>query len=148
MGLTAANGGDVVQYAFYRVAGATLEPGQQWQLVGAAASELGQVNYSVTDHAPLVNGAQYTYFAVGILSNGTQTELSNVRTITAVNDPPTTVPDSYSTAEDTALTVATPGVLANDTDDNSGPLSAVLFARRRTEWWCSTPTVRLPIRRR
>ena len=32
-------------------------------------------------------------------------------TVTAVNDAPVAVADSYSTAEDTALTVAAPGVL-------------------------------------
>ena len=127
--LTASNVVDVVQYAFYRVTGATLEPGQQWQLVGIAPSELGQVNYSVIDPAQLVNGAQYTYFAVGIFANGTQTELSNVKTITAVNDPPTGVPDSYSTAEDTALTVVAPGVLSNDTDDTNGSLTAALVTQ-------------------
>ena len=34
----------------------------------------------------------------------------------AVNDAPVAVNDSYSTTEDTALTVAAPGVLGNDTD--------------------------------
>src|SRR5207244_3177414 len=37
-------------------------------------------------------------------------------TITAVNDAPVANPDSYSTAEDTTLTITAPGVLANDTD--------------------------------
>src|SRR6185503_18826606 len=35
-------------------------------------------------------------------------------TITGVNDPPVAVNDSYTTPEDTTLTIATPGVLAND----------------------------------
>src|SRR5207253_454100 len=35
-------------------------------------------------------------------------------TVTAVNDAPVAVNDSYTTAEDTSLTVATPGVLGND----------------------------------
>src|SRR5256885_2323275 len=45
---------------------------------------------------------------------------SNIVTVTItvnpVNDAPTGAADSYSTDEDTALTVAAPGVLANDTD--------------------------------
>src|SRR5205823_6131933 len=45
---------------------------------------------------------------------------SNVATVTiavnAVNDAPVANPDSYSTNEDTTLTVATPGVLGNDSD--------------------------------
>jgi VCBS repeat-containing protein len=46
-------------------------------------------------------------------------------TITATNDGPTAADDAYTTAEDTALTVATPGVLANDTDSDDDTLSAV-----------------------
>lgn len=37
-------------------------------------------------------------------------------------------PDTYSTDEDTALTVVGPGVLANDTDDDGDPLSAILVS--------------------
>ena len=46
--------------------------------------------------------------------------------ITATNDRPTAEDDTYSTAEDTALTVATPGVLGNDSDPDHDPLSGVL----------------------
>ena len=42
----------------------------------------------------------------------------------AVNAPAANA-DTYATAEDTALTVAAPGVLANDTDADGDPLSAV-----------------------
>ena len=47
-------------------------------------------------------------------------------TITAVNDAPVATNDSYSTNEDTPLTIAAPGVLANDTDIDSPTLTAVL----------------------
>ena len=47
-------------------------------------------------------------------------------TVTAVNDAPAAAADAYSTAEDTALTVAAPGVLANDTDPDGDPLTAAL----------------------
>ena len=57
---------------------------------------------------------------------------SNVATVTitvnAVNDVPVAVNDSYSTPEDTALTVAVPGVLSNDTDADVNPLTAILVA--------------------
>ncbi|PYR66687.1 MAG: hypothetical protein DMF88_15440 [Acidobacteria bacterium] len=57
---------------------------------------------------------------------------SNIVTVTItvnpVNDPPTGVADSYSTDEDTALTVAAPGVLANDTDLEGDPLTAALVS--------------------
>lgn len=41
------------------------------------------------------------------------------------NNPPVAVDDSYSTAEDTPMTIATPGVLGNDTDLDSNSLSAI-----------------------
>ena len=42
--------------------------------------------------------------------------------MTCVNDAPVADDDAYSTTEDTALTVAAPGVLGNDTDvDGHGP---------------------------
>ena len=49
-------------------------------------------------------------------------------TITATNDEPTAADDAYSTTEDTALTVAAPGVLGNDSDPDHDPLSAVLVS--------------------
>ena len=45
--------------------------------------------------------------------------------ITAVNDAPTAVDDSYTTTEDTGLTIAAPGVLANDADVEGDTLTAV-----------------------
>jgi VCBS repeat-containing protein len=45
-------------------------------------------------------------------------------TVTASNDAPTAVSDAYGTSEDTALTVAAPGVLGNDDDPDGDPLSA------------------------
>jgi VCBS repeat-containing protein len=57
---------------------------------------------------------------------------SNVATVslavTAVNDPPVAANDTASTLEDTPLTVAAPGVLANDTDVDSPSLTAVLVS--------------------
>ena len=47
-------------------------------------------------------------------------------TVTAVNDAPVAVNDSYSTNEDTPLTIAAPGVLGNDTDVDSATLTAAL----------------------
>ena len=49
-------------------------------------------------------------------------------TVNPVNDPPVAVNDSYSTNEDTTLSVTAPGVLANDTDVDGNPLTAVLVA--------------------
>jgi VCBS repeat-containing protein len=47
-------------------------------------------------------------------------------TVTAVNDPPVAVDDSYSMNEETLLSVSLPGVLVNDLDNESDPLTAVL----------------------
>ena len=70
-------------------------------------------------------------------------------TVNAVNDAPVATADSYSTDEDTPLSVGAPGVLANDTDPEGSALNAVLVtgpahgtASR------STPTARSPTRRR
>src|SRR5205814_1018358 len=58
--------------------------------------------------------------------------LSNVATVsltvTAVNDAPAAAGDSYTTAEDTALTISAPGVLGNDTDVDGNTLTAVLVS--------------------
>ena len=54
---------------------------------------------------------------------------SNVATVTItinpVNDAPVAAGDSYSTSEDTPLSVAAPGVLGNDTDIDSATLKAI-----------------------
>jgi VCBS repeat-containing protein len=47
-------------------------------------------------------------------------------TVMPVNDVPAVVNDSYSTNEDTSLTITAPGVLANDTDIDNNSLSVVL----------------------
>ena len=48
-------------------------------------------------------------------------------TITPVNDAPVALTDAYTTAEDTPLSVAAAGVLANDSDVDGDPLSAILI---------------------
>src|SRR5213075_444116 len=50
-------------------------------------------------------------------------------TITAVNDAPVAVDDSYTTAEDTQLTVIAAGVLGNDSDVDGDALSANLVSQ-------------------
>src|SRR5437762_1890048 len=45
-----------------------------------------------------------------------------------VNDAPVAVDDSYTTAEDTTLNLAAPGVLANDSDVDGNPLSVALVS--------------------
>ena len=49
-------------------------------------------------------------------------------TVAAVEDPPVAAPETYALSEDTVLTVAAPGVLANDTDADGDPLQATVLA--------------------
>src|SRR5262249_56410267 len=51
--------------------------------------------------------------------------------VTPVNDPPVANNDAYSTREDTPLTIAAPGVLANDTDVDGDRLTAILVSGPR-----------------
>ncbi len=60
-------------------------------------------------------------------ANGSDLLLDHVR-MTLLNSAPVSVDDTYTTNEDTALTVAVPGVLGNDTDIESDPLTVVLVA--------------------
>jgi VCBS repeat-containing protein len=66
----------------------------------------------------------------GALRSGAATVTIAVK---ARNDPPTAQPDSYTTAEDTALTVpAAAGVLANDTDPDGGATLTAALVRTVT----------------
>jgi VCBS repeat-containing protein len=57
---------------------------------------------------------------------------SNVATVSVtvnpVNDAPVAANDSFSTDEDTALTVAAPGVLGNDSDVDSAAITAIMIS--------------------
>ncbi|WP_188315810.1 Ig-like domain-containing protein, partial [Chitinophaga agrisoli] len=50
--------------------------------------------------------------------------------VTAANDAPSGVDDSYTLTEDTPLTIAAPGLLANDTDADNNPLTATGIFRQ------------------
>ncbi len=56
--------------------------------------------------------------------------ISNTATVTVwvgeSNEPPTAVNDSYTTGEDTPLTIDAPGILTNDSDPDHDPLTTVL----------------------
>ena len=73
-------------------------------------------NYNGTD--------SFTYEANDGTVNSTA---ATVRiTIRAVDDAPVAANNSYTTGENTTLTVAAPGVLGNDTDVDGDPLTAIL----------------------
>lgn len=66
----------------------------------------------------------FTYMASDGDANSTPVTVT--LTVNFVNFAPVALGDSYSTSEDTSLTIAASGVLANDTDANNDALSAVL----------------------
>ena len=80
--------------------------------------------FDFTPAANFVGDATFSYKA-----NDSELD-SNVVTVTItvdqVNDAPMAVADVYNTDEDTLLTIAANGVLANDTDLEGTTLSAVL----------------------
>src|SRR5204862_45241 len=74
-----------------------------------------------------VGSDSFTYQANdGALNSGIATVSI---TVTGVNDAPVAVDDSYTTPEDTQLTVAAAGVLANDSDVDGDALSAILVSQ-------------------
>ncbi len=89
---------------------------------GPAISATGTLTFT-----PAANASGSTSVAVSISDGVTTVALGSFTiTITPVNDPPTALPDSYGAAEETTLVVAAPGVLGNDSDIDSGALTAIL----------------------
>jgi VCBS repeat-containing protein len=83
-------------------------------------------SFTYTPAANYNGSDSFTYRA----SDGSATSgLATVTvTVSAVNDAPAAADEAYSTAEDTALTVAAPGVLGNDSDPDGNPLSAAVVS--------------------
>ena len=90
------------------------------------------VNGTLT-YMPAANGNGMATVTVSLHDNGgtanggvdTSAPQTFTITVTPVNDAPVAMPDSYTTAEDTVLIVAAPGVLANDIDVDGPSLQAV-----------------------
>jgi VCBS repeat-containing protein len=81
-------------------------------------------SFTYTPDANFNGPDSFTYRASdGSLTSGPATVTI---TVTAVNDTPAAADDAYTTAEDTTLTVAAPGVLGNDTDPDSTIVTAAL----------------------
>ncbi|MCB0971199.1 MAG: tandem-95 repeat protein, partial [Acidimicrobiales bacterium] len=68
----------------------------------------------------------FTYRAVD--ASGPSNTATVTITTTAANSAPTAVDDTYHTQRNTTLNVAAPGVLSNDTDPESNPLTAAVVA--------------------
>ena len=88
---------------------------------GTASIVAGQLHYvpAADYHGP----DSFTYTA----NDGTvdSADATVTVTVSAANDAPVAVADSYSTPKNTTLTVAAPAVLANDSDVDADPLTAL-----------------------
>ena len=84
----------------------------------------GNGSFTYTPDAGFVGTDSFTYWATDGLAH------SDVATVTItvnpVDQPPVAQDDSFATNQDTPLMVAAPGVLANDSDPDGDPLTAVL----------------------
>jgi hypothetical protein len=134
--------GTVAGYLVYRVAGATVtgsstpvlvcsEPPDQQRPACPTASET-----SFVDEEELPNNEPFTYYVKARFNDDTQSQISgasNFATITAVNDRPVAVADSFSVNEDLLPTLLplTGNVLANDIPANAGDVDSVLLAPDR-----------------
>ncbi len=78
-------------------------------------------------YAPAVNYVGSDAFTYRLTDgNGGMDSTTVILIVNAVNDPPVATNEAYSLAEDESLQVASPGVLANDTDVDGDGLSAAL----------------------
>ncbi len=105
-----------------------------WDMGGAGYSviatetNVASGSESSVSWAGLAPNAAYEWYAT--VSDGKRTTKSDVWSFTteAPNTAPVALNDAYTVDEDNVLSVAAPGVLANDTDANGNPLSAVLVS--------------------
>jgi VCBS repeat-containing protein len=97
-------------------------------LVGGPASGTLTLNangsFSYTPNTSFNGSDSFTYKANDGTADSNTVTVSI--TVNAVNDAPVAAGDSYSVNEDATLTVAASGVLANDSDVDGNPLTAVL----------------------
>ena len=92
---------------------------------GSVVLAAGQITFTPTADLCGPGAGQFNY-TVSDVDGGSAQGLVVVD-ITCVNDAPVGVADSYSVAEDHSLSVATPGVLGNDTDADGNPLTATVL---------------------
>jgi VCBS repeat-containing protein len=83
-------------------------------------------SFTFTPATNFTGAASFQY----VINDGTDDSAPYTATINVspVNDAPTGTDDSYSTAEETLLTIAAPGVLANDTDVDGDSITVTLVA--------------------
>ncbi|TLM76781.1 MAG: tandem-95 repeat protein, partial [Actinobacteria bacterium] len=102
----------------------------------SATSTAGAFTYT-----PPANWSGTATFAYTI-SDGLLSDTATVTmTVVWINDAPDAVDDAYTTAEDTTLTVAAPGVLSNDTDvETTQTLTVTSFSTPSTGTLSATST--------
>ena len=81
-------------------------------------------SFSYTPKAGFYGADSFTYRD----SDGTLQSNTATVALTVTQQPPVAANDTYTTPENTTLTVAAPGVLANDSDPSGKPLTAALVA--------------------
>jgi VCBS repeat-containing protein len=83
-------------------------------------------SFTYTPSSGFTGSDTFTYTA----TNGTNTSGPATVTITVhpANQPPTAADDGFTATQDTPLSIAAPGVLANDTDPENSALTAVLVS--------------------
>ncbi len=112
-----ANDSDVVEGSDLNVSAYT-QPGHGSVTLAADGSFIytPEANY---------NGVDSFYYTVNDGTDDGNTVKVSID-VTPVNDVPVADADSYTTAEDTVLTIAAPGVLANDSDVDSSLTASVV----------------------
>ena len=97
------------------------------QEISIADLDAGNLKFTPT---PDASGTGYDSFQFEVHDGTAYSSSAYTMTVdvTAVNDAPTATGESYTTAEDTPLTIAAPGVLTNDGDVDGDALSAALVS--------------------
>ena len=95
---------------------------------GLAIGSSDEARFTDTTASPMTS---YSYTVVAVDASGNESPPSDPSNTVTTPDvpppsPPVAVNDSYYATRNKKLTIAAPGVLANDTDVNGDPLTAVL----------------------
>ena len=112
---------DLTLHAIDADAGDTLTWSVSTPATHGTATASGTGTSMVIGYGPTANYSGSDSFVVQVSDGkgGIDTITVNM-TIQSVNDAPVAIADAYTTAEDTALNVAAPGVLGNDSDVDTG----------------------------
>jgi uncharacterized repeat protein (TIGR01451 family) len=97
-----------------------------WNVQNLAPGQGGVITITGVLSSPLRVGVFTNTATIAGTEDGNPANNTSAVTVTMQNVAPVAADDSYSTYEDTVLTVAASGVLSNDTDANLDPLTAVL----------------------